>query len=111
SLETIFGSVLPGKLSLPDVRFPFAVFAGRIVTPGIEFSFQAATRGEFPFRFRRQTLAGPFAVCNRIEPGDMHDRMQLFPVKSAARALRMLPTGAWGPVPPLRIVAKIFTGK
>ena len=50
--------------------------------PGVNSSPQAifgavepAARGEFPFGFGRQFLAGPSRVGLRVAIGDVHDRM------------------------------------
>ena len=44
-----------------------------LIAPGELGAVEAAARGEFPFGFRRQVLAGPFGVGQRIRISDMDD--------------------------------------
>ena len=60
ALKTVFAlvAILHGEIALINVRLPLA--AGlQLVAPRIRFAGKAATRGEFPFRFRGQGFACP----------------------------------------------------
>src|SRR5206468_5659396 len=65
TLIAIIVPVLPRKLALPGIGLVLA--AGReFVAPGIFGAIEPASRGEFPFGFGGQILAGPMRVGQRI---------------------------------------------
>jgi len=43
------------------------------IAPGILGLLETAARGELPFGFAGQRLAGPFGVGERVAIGDMND--------------------------------------
>src|SRR5260370_33413769 len=65
ALEAVFTQVLPRKFTLPGVGLMLA--AGReFITPGIFGTADPAARVKFPFGFRRQILASPACICERV---------------------------------------------
>ena len=82
--------------------------AGReLVAPGILRRVQAAARGELPFRLGRQRLAGPCGIGRRILERDVDDGVMRAIGDRAARAFRVAPARAVGPVPPVPDIAEI----
>ena len=106
ALEAVGAEVLARKLALPGVGHVRA--AGReLVAPGIVDAVEPAARGEFPFRFGRQLLAGPCGVGERVGERDMHDRMVVAAVDVALGAVGMPPVGALQKGPPFAPVAQV----
>ena len=82
--------------------------AGReLVAPGEFGAIEPAARGELPFRFGRQFLAGPLCVGERVGEGHVHDRMIVERVDVAPWPVRMPPVRALHERPPLAVVAKV----
>ena len=66
------------EFALPGVGHVLA--AGReLVAPGELRAVEPAARGELPFGFGRQLLAGPVRVGLGVAIGDVHDRMIVEP--------------------------------
>src|SRR5258708_35004832 len=65
--ESVFGGIGEREFALPDVA---EVLPGgrQLVSPRIEVLFEAAARGEFPFRLGREAFAGPGGVLMRVGP-------------------------------------------
>ncbi len=95
--------ILPGKLALPVVRQHLSI-RRQLITPGEFAALMTAARGEFPFRFGGQVLAGPGSVGRDIVPGHVDDRVFVSSLDRASRSLGMLPAGAGLPCPPLVVV-------
>src|SRR5207253_5846104 len=91
---------MPGVRHLPSVR-------RKLVAPGELGAVEPAARGEFPFSFGWQFLAGPVRIGERIPVSDLHDRMVVQPSDRAARAVRTPPVGAELELPPLPPVAQV----
>ena len=98
--------VLARKFALPGVGHVSAA-RRELVAPGELGAVEAAARGEFPFGFGRQLLAGPLRVGERIAKRHMHDGMIVEPVDVALRPVGMPPVRALGEGPPLAEVAQI----
>src|SRR5688500_7324603 len=71
-LEAIEREILDWEFALPVVGEHFS-FRRELVAPGEVLSYEAAARGEFPFGFGRNCLAGPLGVGLDILPGDVED--------------------------------------
>jgi hypothetical protein len=80
---------------------------GELIAPGELGAVEAAARGEFPFGFRRQVLARPFGVSERVRIGDMDDGMAVQPVDVALWPVRMPPIRALEITPPLAEISQI----
>ena len=98
--------VLVGKVALPGVGHMPAV-RRELVAPGEVRAVQPAARGEFPFRFGRQFLAGPPGVGLGVLERHLHDGMIVQSADMAALAVGPPPRGAEGEAPPLAEVAEV----
>src|SRR5207237_10912989 len=76
-----------GPLWRLDVLFTGIDIIG--VSPGVVIPVESASGGFFPFRFRRQTFAGPLAVGGRFKPIDVVNGQLL--LSSLDLALRPVP--------------------
>ena len=82
--------------------------AGReFVAPGELGAVEPAARGEFPFGFGRQLLAGPFGVGQRIRKGHVHDGMIVEPIDVALGAVGCRQSAPLMECPPLAPVAQV----
>ena len=98
--------VLVRKVALPGVGHMPAV-RRELVAPGEVRAVQSAARGEFPFRFGRQFLAGPLGVGLGVLERHLHDGMIVQSADMAAFAVGPPPRGAEGEAPPLAEVAEV----
>ena len=98
--ERVRAGVVIGKVPLMRVRHPLAALA-ELIAPRKELPGQAAARRKLPFRFGRQTLAGPLRIRQRIRVRDVHDGKALLPLDRALRTERMAPARAVDVRPPL----------
>ena len=106
AIKTVLAAVLVREIALPGVGHVLA--AGReLVAPGELGAVEAAARGEFPFGFGRQILAGPCGVGQRVGVSDVHDGMIILRVDVALRTVRAAPVRAFEKPPPLAPVFQI----
>src|SRR5258706_12707456 len=100
AFKTVGIDVLAWKLTLPGICH---VTAGRreFIAPRKFGAVEPATRCKFPFLFRRQTLASPFRVGERIAESHMQDWMIVQPTGVASGSVGMPPFRAPGEGPPL----------
>src|SRR5262245_34419002 len=70
--------VLVRKRALPGIGHVLAA-GGQLVAPGEFGAVEAAARGEFPFGFGRQVLAGPGRISLGVPIGDVNDRVIVEP--------------------------------
>src|SRR6516162_7848330 len=70
ALIAVLTEILDREISLPDVRHVLAI-RRQCVAPGKLLAIETATRGEFPFGFARQILAGPSRIGQGIATGDV----------------------------------------
>ena len=72
--KSIFAFVLNRELSLIAVgrKLPARL---ELIAPRIELSAQASPRGKLPLGLRRQPLARPFCVGDRVGIADLHHRI------------------------------------
>src|ERR1019366_6675462 len=88
-------ATLPDVAAMPPVRL-------ELVTPRIPCPLQAAARGDFPFGFGGESLAGPGRVSSRISPGDVNDGMLGTIDDIGSRSFRSLPARTVDSQPPRR---------
>jgi hypothetical protein len=102
---SVLGEVFMGKAALPGVgeKAPFRIGG---IAPGIGLAFESAARGELPFGFGRQFLAGPGRIGQRIFITDMNDRMTVAAGERAVRSFGMPPIRARPVFPPGETVAQ-----
>ena len=106
AVKTVLAAVLVREIALPGVGHVLA--AGReLVAPGELGAVEPAARGELPFGFGRQVLAGPCGVGQRVGVSDVHDGMIILRVDVALRAVRAAPVRAFQKPPPLAPVFQI----
>ena len=79
SRERIRAGIVIGKVTLMAVGHPPIRDLERIA-PGEELPRQAAARRKFPFRFRRQPLAGPPRIRERVFIRHVNDRPSILPL-------------------------------
>src|SRR5882672_6423578 len=90
-----------GKVTLMAVGHPLVRNLERIA-PGEELPSQATARRKFPFRFRRQALAGPARICERVFIRHVNNRPSFLPLDRTRRAGWMTPVHAWDVTAPFR---------
>ena len=91
--KSIFAFVLNRELSLIGVCHELP--AGfELIAPGIELSAQASPRGKLPLGLRRQPLARPFCVGDRVGVSDLDNRIVFLALYVALRTFRMSPVRA-----------------
>ena len=103
--ERIRTGVVIGEVALMRIRHPVAVLL-EFIAPGEHLAAQAAARRKLPFRFGRQTLAGPLRVSKRVFVRHMHHRKPFLPLDRALWTERMTPAGAVDVRPPLKVVVQ-----
>ncbi len=92
-------------MSLVAVGHELAVFH-EVVAPGIERAGESAARGEFPFGFGRQSLAGPLRIRHGVVVGDVHDGKFFLPFDGAVGSGGMPPIGTVDERPPLEVIVE-----
>lgn len=95
----VFCGVFIGEIALPDVAEMLAV-GGEIVAPGVEFLFETAAGGEFPFGLGEEAFAGPGDIGGSVIPGDVDDGVVRAKVDVGIWAFRVVPIGVVDAAPP-----------
>ena len=109
--KAILGGVLEGKGALPGIGH-VATIGGEFVPPGEFGALQPAPRGIFPLGLRRQALARPARIGQRIGIGHMHHGMVVEPPDGRIRPKGMAPVRAEPEAPPLAPVFQRYrTGR
>ena len=78
-----------------------------LVAPSEFGAVLSAPCGKFPLRFRRQILAGPFRISERVGIGDVYDRMTAERIDIALGPVGMAPIRALEQRPPLAPITQI----
>src|ERR1700677_1791914 len=66
--------IFVGKMTLMRVGHPFPIGA-ELISPDKRLASKTAARGELPFRFRGDSLAGPFCIRQGVFISDLNDRI------------------------------------
>ena len=99
--EAVGGGVDAGELALEHVH-PVLATGLEVLAPREALTVEAASSGELPLRFGRQTGSAPAAVGHGVVPRDVHDGMVGHVGERRVGTGRVAPVGAVDLAPPRR---------